>query len=63
MYRRLKSEIYRLGWTMGEVADAIGISRAAWTKRYHQGKFLLEEAKKIKAVIKTDLSLEELFEV
>ena len=64
MYRTAKSEMMRRGLTLADVAPLMDISVGTLSLKLN-GKYpiTLNEAKQFKAIVKSDLSLEELFEV
>ena len=62
-YPNLNAELARQGVTLQEVADHLGITLAtASNKKNGKYEFTLTQAKQIKAYLKTDIPLEELFE-
>ena len=63
MYRTAKSEMMKRGLTLGDVAPLMDISVGTLSLKLN-GKFpiTLNEAKRFKAIVKSDLPLEELFE-
>lgn len=63
MYPNLRAEIARLGLTMADVAQAIGVSTTHFSLKM-TGKFgfTLAEAFAIKKFLKTKLSIDELFQ-
>ena len=64
MYRTAKSEMLKRGLTLGDVAPLMNISVGTLSLKLN-GKYpiTLNEAKQFKTIVKSDLSLEELFEV
>ena len=63
MYSNLKAEIARKGWSITRLALNIGMSYQSLSQRMRGIiNFTLNEAKKIKAVLGTELSLDQLFE-
>lgn len=63
MYRNLKAEIARKGWTITKLAINLGMSSQSLSLRMRGTiNFTLNEAKKVKAVLGTELSLDQLFE-
>ena len=64
MYRTAKSEMMRRGLTLGDVAPLMDISVGTLSLKLN-GKYpiTLSEAKQFKEIVKSDLPLEELFEV
>lgn len=62
-YPNLNAELARQGVTITEVADHLGITIATMSnKKNGNYEFTLTQAKQIKAYLKTDIPLEELFE-
>ena len=63
MYRTAKSEMMRRGLTLSDVAPLMDISVGTLSLKLN-GKYpiTLNEAKMFKAIVKSDLPLEELFE-
>lgn len=66
MYYRLKAEIIYKGYNVKEFASLCGISYSAFLrklsyKRDGKNDFTLDEAIRIRDLLKSDLSLEELF--
>ena len=63
MYGNLRAEIARKGWSLGRFAEELDMGRnTLTTKMSGQRSFSLDEAKKAKEVLGTELPLEELFE-
>ena len=64
MYRTAKSEMMRRGLTLGDIAPLMEISVGTLSLKLN-GKYpiTLSEAKRFKEIVKSDLPLEELFEV
>lgn len=64
MYRTAKSEMMKRGLTLGDVAPLMEISVGTLSLKLN-GKYpiTLKEAKQFKKIVKSDLPLEELFEV
>lgn len=64
MYRTAKSEMMKRGLTLGDVAPLMEISVGTLSLKLN-GKYpiTLKEAKQFKEIVKSDLPLEELFEV
>lgn len=62
MYKNLRAEILRCGYTMSEFAPLVGLTPQSFSSRVN-GKtdFTFKEACKIKEKLGVDLSLEELF--
>lgn len=64
MYPNLRAEMARKNITSAELANRLGISTSTMsTKMNGKYPFTLDEAKSIKTALKTELSVEELFEV
>lgn len=63
MYRTAKSEMIKRGLTLSDVSSLMGISVSTLSLKLN-GKypFTLREAKQFKQIVKSTLSLEELFE-
>lgn len=63
MYKNVKGEMARRGLTLKDVASKLKISISTLSSKMN-GKynFTLNEAKQIKKVLDTELTLEELFE-
>ncbi len=63
MHNRIKSEIYRYGFTITSAAAAIHISTAALSKKIlGQTPFTWEEVKALRKAIGSQLSVEEFME-
>lgn len=63
MYRTLENEIYHKRIKKSDIADYLGITQSTLSlKLSGRFQFTLEEAIKIKRFIRSDLSIEELFE-
>ncbi len=64
MYRTAKSEMMKRGLTLGDVAPLMDVSVGTLSLKLN-GKYpiTLNEAKRFKEIVKSDLPLEELFEV
>ena len=64
MYRTAKSEMMKRGLTLSDVAPLMDISVGTLSLKLN-GKYpiTLNEAKQFKIIVKSDLPLEELFEV
>lgn len=62
MYPNLKAEMARLGMTQQDLATSIGITYQALNAKINRRKsFTLDEAKKIQLVLKTKITLDNLF--
>lgn len=62
MYPNVRAEFARLGLTLEDVSKALGVSIGTVSIKLRKGGFTLDEAKAIKSLIGTDMSIEELFE-
>lgn len=63
MYRNAKAEMARLGLTLEAVSGAMGITIGTLSMKLNgKSPMLLREAKQFKAIVKSDLPLEILFE-
>lgn len=63
MYRNAKAELVRAGLTLADVSENIKGTIATWSQKLN-GKYpiTLNEAKKFKALVNSELPLEVLFE-
>lgn len=62
MYSNLRAEMARRNITGQEMAEKIGITNGTFSLKFNgKSEFTLDEALKIKNVLETDLSVEELF--
>lgn len=62
MYRELKAEIVRKGFSISSLAEAVGITQPSLSKKLNGStKFTLDEVFAIKAALKSDMPIEELF--
>lgn len=63
MYRNAKAEMVRAGKTLADLSNNLGGTVSTWSLKLN-GKYqiTLDEAKRFKKFVKTDLPLEELFE-
>lgn len=62
MYPNLLAEMARRRMTHGEMANKLGMTKSCFSNKLNgRSGFSLKEAKKIKAVLATDESLEYLF--
>lgn len=63
MYRNAKAEMVRAGLTLSDLSENLGGTISTWSlklnKRY---PITLDEAKKFKRFVKSDLPIEDLFE-
>lgn len=63
MYRRAKAEIIRVGLTLEPIAREMGITVATLSQKLNEKyPMTVNEAREFKRIIKSSLSLEELFE-
>lgn len=64
MYPNLRAEMARHKVTAAELAKAVGVTNGTMSQKMN-GKFgfSLDEANTIKETLKTDLTIEELFEI
>lgn len=63
MYRNAKAEMVRAGKTLADLSENLGGTVSTWSLKLN-GKYpiTLDEAKKFKRFVKTDLPIEVLFE-
>ena len=61
-YKTLNAEIARSGLKKKEIAQRIGIPRTTFSKKLKGGPWPVEQAIKIKEILRTDMPLEKLFE-
>lgn len=63
MYRNAKAEMVRVGVTLANLSENLGGTMSTWSQKLN-GKYpiTLDEAKRFKRFVKTDLPLEVLFE-
>ena len=61
MYPNVKAEFARKNLNLSTVADKMGISVSTLSVKMRNGGFTLNEAKQIKEILETDISIEELF--
>lgn len=63
MYRNAKAEMVRAGLTLADLSQNLGGTVSTWSLKLN-GKYhiTLDEAKKFKRLVKTDLPIEVLFE-
>ena len=62
MYRNAKAELVRVGMGLAELADAMESYPSTWSEKLNGKRMItLDEAKKFKQVVKSELPLEELF--
>ena len=62
MYPNLKAEIARKSWSFTVLSEKLDMAMSTFSTKMKCGTFTLGEAKRIKTILETDLSLEELFE-
>ena len=62
MYRNARAEMVRAGVTLADLSDNLGGTMSTWSLKLN-GKYpiTLDEAKKFKRFVKTELPLEVLF--
>lgn len=63
MYRNARAELVRAGLFLADVSEALGGTVSTWSQKLN-GKYpiTVDEAKKFKKLVKSDLPLEVLFE-
>ena len=63
MYRNAKAEMVRAGKTLADLSENLGGTISTWSLKLN-GRYpiTLDEAKKFKKLVKTDLPIEILFE-
>ena len=63
MYRNAKAEMVRAGLTLADLSENLGGTISTWSLKLN-GKYpiTLDEAKRFKRLVKTDLPIEVLFE-
>ena len=63
MYRNAKAEMVRAGLTLADLSEYLGGTISTWSLKLN-GKYpiTLDEAKRFKRLVKTDLPIEVLFE-
>lgn len=62
MYRNARAEMVRAGITLTQLAEAMGSHVSIWSEKLNGKRPIsLNEAKKFKTVVNSELSLEELF--
>ena len=63
MYRNAKAEMVRAGLTLKDLSENLGGTVSTWSLKLN-GKYpiTLDEAKRFKELVKTDLPIETLFE-
>lgn len=63
MYRNAKAELVRLGMSLTDLANEMESYPSIWSEKLNGKRMItLDEAKRFKEVVKSDLTLEELFE-
>lgn len=63
MYRNAKAEMVRAGLTLADVSQNLGGTVGTWSLKLNgKAPITVNEAKAFKKLVKTDKSLEELFE-
>lgn len=63
MYPNIRAEMARLRLTNGKLAKILGCTPATLSLKMHgKANITLNEARKIKEVLETDMTIEELFE-
>ena len=63
MYRNLKAEMARADITGDDLAKELGITRSTMSRKINgMNEFTLKQAMQIKAILKTDMALEYLFD-
>lgn len=62
MYRNAKAEMVRAGLILSDVAESLGGTEAKWSQKLN-GKtpITVEEAKRFKKLVKSELPIDELF--
>lgn len=62
MYRNAKAEMVRAGFNITTLAERMGNTVATWSEKLNgKREITLNEAKKFKDIVKSDLPIEELF--
>ena len=63
MYRNAKAEMVRAGLTLADVSDALGGTISTWSLKLN-GRYpiTLDEAKRFKKLVNSDLPIEVLFQ-
>lgn len=62
MYPNVRAEIARKNLTLTVIAERMGIGVSTLSTKLKNGNFTVTEAKKLKEIVGTTLTLEELFE-
>ena len=63
MYRNAKAEMVRAGISLTQLAEAMDSYPSIWSEKLNEKRpITLAEAKKFKAIVKSDKPLEEIFE-
>ena len=62
MYRNAKAELVRAGLILADVVDALGGTIATWSNKLNgKAPITVDEARRFKRLVKSDLPIEELF--
>lgn len=62
MYRNAKAEMVRAGLTLADVSENLGGTVATWSLKLNgKAPITLDEAKRFKRLVKSELPIEELF--
>jgi hypothetical protein len=62
MYRNAKAELVRAGLILADVVDALGGTIATWSNKLNgKAPITVDEARRFKKLVKSDLPIEELF--
>ena len=61
MYLNLKGEIARKGWSFTVLCEKLSMATSTFSTKMKNGSFTLKEAKQIKEILGSDMSIEELF--
>lgn len=62
MYPNLKAEIARKMWSATVICEKLNMATSTFSTKMKNGTFTLREAKEIKKILETEMSIEELFE-
>lgn len=62
MYRNAKAEMVRAGLILSDVSEALGSTVTTWSLKLNgRAPITLDEAKRFKKLVKSELPIEELF--